>query len=60
MLTKQLREMERDKLINRKVYEVVPPKVEYGLTKVGVSLGPVLDPWSKWEEKTKKIKPSLI
>jgi DNA-binding HxlR family transcriptional regulator len=39
MLTQTLRQMERDGLINRKVYPVVPPKVEYRLTELGTSLG---------------------
>jgi DNA-binding HxlR family transcriptional regulator len=39
MLTQTLRHMERDGLINRTVHPVVPPKVEYRLTQLGMSLG---------------------
>jgi DNA-binding HxlR family transcriptional regulator len=39
MLTQTLRQMERDGLITRTVHPVVPPKVEYKLTKLGLSLG---------------------
>ena len=39
MLTQTLRQMERDGLLTRKVYPVVPPKVEYKLTTLGMSLG---------------------
>ncbi|WP_264051038.1 winged helix-turn-helix transcriptional regulator [Methylobacterium flocculans] len=39
MLTQTLRQMERDGLIERKIYPVVPPKVEYNLTPLGLTLG---------------------
>ena len=48
MLTQQLRELEQDGLINRKVYPVVPPKVEYSLTPLGESLFPILQAMYDW------------
>lgn len=48
MLTQQLRELEQDGLINRRVYPVVPPKVEYSLTPLGESLFPILEAMYNW------------
>jgi DNA-binding HxlR family transcriptional regulator len=48
MLTHQLRELETDGVVTRKVYTVVPPKVEYSLTDFGTSLGPVLELMCQW------------
>jgi len=48
MLTKELRELERDGLVTRKVYPQVPPKVEYSLTEKGASLIPILDELCDW------------
>jgi DNA-binding HxlR family transcriptional regulator len=39
MLTKTLRQMERDGLVNRTIHPVIPPRVEYRLTELGRSLG---------------------
>ena len=50
VLTQQLRELEATNLINRKVYPVVPPKVEYSLTSFGYSLKPILDAMYLWGE----------
>jgi DNA-binding HxlR family transcriptional regulator len=51
MLTLQLRELEQDKLINRKVYAQVPPRVEYSLTPKGSSLKPVINALLHWGQK---------
>ncbi len=48
MLTQQLRQMEADGIIHRKVYPEVPPKVEYSLTVLGMSLKPILDEMNRW------------
>lgn len=48
MLTQQLRELERDGLLTRVVYPVVPPKVEYSLTDKGKSLYPILKAMFEW------------
>ncbi len=48
MLTANLRKLEADGLLNRKVYAQVPPRVEYTLTKQGQSLRPVLAVMYKW------------
>lgn len=48
MLTQQLRELEEKQLIHRKVYPVIPPKVEYSLTELGASLMPILVAMRDW------------
>jgi DNA-binding HxlR family transcriptional regulator len=48
MLVSQLRELEEDQIVHRKVYPVVPPKVEYSLTEHGRSLMPILESLDEW------------
>ncbi len=48
MLTQTLRELEKDGLISRKVYPVVPPKVEYTITPNGEKLVPIFEELQKW------------
>ena len=50
MLTKQLRALEEDRLVIRKVYAEVPPRVEYRLSELGESLRPVIDTLKAWGE----------
>lgn len=51
MLTQTLRSLERDGLVTRKVYPVVPPRVEYSLTPLGRSLTEPLQAICLWAEK---------
>jgi DNA-binding HxlR family transcriptional regulator len=53
MLTQQLRELEADDIILRRVFPVVPPRVEYSLTDYGRTLMPILDAMVAWGEKHK-------
>ena len=48
MLSQQLREMEADGIISRKVYPVVPPKTEYALTDLGKATVPIVHEMDKW------------
>lgn len=48
MLSKQLKELESDGLINRKEYQQIPPKVEYSLTKRGQTMIPLLNTMCQW------------
>jgi|VirMetMinimDraft_7_1064189.scaffolds.fasta_scaffold215066_2 DNA-binding HxlR family transcriptional regulator len=48
MFTQTVRELEQDGLISRKIYPVVPPKVEYELTEKGLSLETILRSLDKW------------
>jgi DNA-binding HxlR family transcriptional regulator len=51
ILTAQLRELESDGIIVRKVYPVVPPKVEYSLSKTGESLKPLIQVMQDWGDE---------
>ncbi|EZH65719.1 winged helix-turn-helix transcriptional regulator [Geomicrobium sediminis] len=51
MLTKQLRELEEEDIVSRKVYPQVPPKVEYSITDYGRTLQPILEAMHEWGTK---------
>src|SRR5882762_6588182 len=50
-LTQQLRELEADGVVSRKVYPQIPPKVEYSLTALGKTLKPVLTAMHNWADR---------
>lgn len=52
-LSSTLKELEADKLINRREYPQIPPKVEYSLTERGKSLIPILDMMCDWGEQNR-------
>lgn len=51
MLTQHLRELERDGVVHRRVFAVVPPRVEYSLTPLGETLSPILAAMAEWGER---------
>lgn len=50
MLSLQLRELGRNNVISRKIYPVVPSKVEYSLATIGASIQPVIEAMKNWGE----------
>ena len=60
MLTQELRDLEESGLVARKVYPVVPPKVEYSLTETGWSLKPVLELLCDWGTEYRKARGELV
>mgnify|MGYP000519791922 CR=1 FL=1 len=51
MLAQQLRELENDNLIIKKIYPVIPPKTEYSLSELGKTLIPLLDSMCEWGQQ---------
>ncbi|QHW32268.1 helix-turn-helix transcriptional regulator [Paenibacillus rhizovicinus] len=60
ILTSQLRELESDQMIDRKVYREVPPKVEYSLTDKGRTFMPILEQMGEWGKKYAAGKKTVI
>lgn len=53
-LTTNLRELEQDELLTRKVLPQIPPRVDYALTDLGVTLSPIIDTIAEWGSDYKK------
>ncbi len=57
MLTQQLRDLERDGIIKREAYPEIPPRVEYSITELGLSIGTIYKGIHLWQQENyKKIK----
>ncbi len=59
MLTQQLRELEEDGLISRKIYAEIPPRVEYTLTDFGLTLSPIMQSMADWGKEYRMKKQSV-
>ena len=55
MLTKQLRELEADGILDRKIFAEIPPRVEYSLTELGESLTPIIKSMKVWGETNRPL-----
>lgn len=61
VLTIQLKELEEHELITKKIYPVVPPKVEYSLTKFGKTLIPIISALGHWgDENEKRLRNAIL
>jgi DNA-binding HxlR family transcriptional regulator len=59
MLTQQLRELEDDGIISRKIYAEIPPKVEYTLTEFGLTLSPIMISMANWGKEYRMNKQNI-
>jgi len=59
MLAQELRDLESEGLVHRKIYPVIPPKVEYALTSHGETILPVLESLAQWGRAHAKRQPAL-
>jgi DNA-binding HxlR family transcriptional regulator len=59
-LTRQLRELEECGIINRRVHQQIPPKVEYSLTALGRELEPVLEAMHAWGQRLDRLRLSSV
>lgn len=59
MLTQQLRELEGDGLVEREIFPVVPPRVDYRLTDLGKSVLPILDAMASWGVANEDMFPAV-
>jgi DNA-binding HxlR family transcriptional regulator len=53
MLTKELRELEKDGIISREIFAEIPPRVEYSITPLWETLFPIIDAMTEWGKRTK-------
>lgn len=60
MLSLQLKDLEKDGIVKRKLYPEIPPKVEYSLTDFGKTLIPMLDEIAKWGRGLAEAKGKMV
>jgi DNA-binding HxlR family transcriptional regulator len=60
MLTSQLRELEDDGIISRKIYAEIPPRVEYTLTEFGMTLAPIMLSMAEWGKAYRFKKDNIV
>ena len=56
MLIQQLKQLEKDGIVERTAYPEVPPRVEYTLGKLGIALGPSMEALIEWAEMRRRLR----
>jgi DNA-binding HxlR family transcriptional regulator len=60
VLNAQLKELEEHGMVEKKIYPQLPPKVEYSLTEIGLSLMPVIDAMNQWGDANREYLETVI